>query len=211
MDSPGCHTKIQQGKRKGQSCGRRPKKGERKCHYHFKVSKVEGSDKGDRGEKNEKTEKVGEKVGFNLKVIKVIKKTTTTGMKRNSERCAICLDDISEKSEGYVKLMCSHQFHNACVIRINNRKCPICRKVIRGVNPLIKIALEQNCKKENKIKELESALYAMGLRVEEIHSHIVPIPIGFIDNGPNPNVQNFFNTMFNIMQERQEENNTGNR
>lgn len=206
MDSLRCHTKIQQGKRKGELCGRRPKKGERKCHYHFKVSKVEGSDKG------EKTEKVGEKNrGFNLKVIKVIKKTTTTGMKRNSERCAICLDDISEKSEGYVKLMCSHQFHNACVIRINNRKCPICRKVIRGVNPLIKIALEQNCQKENKIKELENALYAMNLQMEEFHSHIVPIPIGFINSGPTPNVQNFFNTMFNIMQERQEENNTGNR
>ena len=54
--------------------------------------------------------------------------------------CFICYDDIELKD--LVSLECGHLFHTNCIItliRMRNRKCPLCRKRITwNVNQLIK-------------------------------------------------------------------------
>ena len=57
--------------------------------------------------------------------------------KKNNDLCAICQDDMEDKSKNKI-LQCNHQFHTECIDKwINMRNlCPICNKKIDNTKPI---------------------------------------------------------------------------
>lgn len=43
-----------------------------------------------------------------------------------SESCCICFQPLLDKDK--VIIECGHSFHFSCILRIENRNCPLCRK-----------------------------------------------------------------------------------
>jgi len=60
------------------------------------------------------------------------------------ETCSICLDDIDANANANenIKLDCNHLFHYDCISKINNNKCPLCRR---------KIITEEVCRENHVI------------------------------------------------------------
>ncbi len=50
-----------------------------------------------------------------------------------NENCAICLEDLQEKSEVHVHAECGNAFHHWCLIAWvegGREKCPLCRREV---------------------------------------------------------------------------------
>lgn len=44
------------------------------------------------------------------------------------DECSICYENM--ESSGIITLNCGHTFHKACISKIMNKVCPLCRKPI---------------------------------------------------------------------------------
>lgn len=44
----------------------------------------------------------------------------------NQEECCICLEKMTNKNISMTE--CNHLFHTSCLLKYNNKKCPICRQ-----------------------------------------------------------------------------------
>ena len=50
------------------------------------------------------------------------------------ERCGICFDTLS--TTNITVLECGHMFHFDCIVRDENRRCPLCRRTYANDVPL---------------------------------------------------------------------------
>jgi Ring finger domain len=55
--------------------------------------------------------------------------------------CAICIDEIRDKS---FKLGCGHTFHRECLKGLVKKECPLCRRLIKKLPDDISESIEEN-------------------------------------------------------------------
>jgi hypothetical protein len=46
----------------------------------------------------------------------------------NQKECCICFERIDYKNVSITE--CNHSFHTSCLLKYNNKKCPICRQLL---------------------------------------------------------------------------------
>ena len=58
-------------------------------------------------------------------------------MMNNQLECCICLGEILNKNVSITE--CNHLFHTSCLLKYNNKKCPICRQSLykEDMKPII--------------------------------------------------------------------------
>lgn len=59
----------------------------------------------------------------------------------NQEECCICLEKMSNKNVTITD--CNHSFHTSCLLKYNNKKCPICRQILYEENTNISVNVIQ--------------------------------------------------------------------
>ena len=59
----------------------------------------------------------------------------------NQKECCICFERIDYKNVSITE--CNHSFHTSCLLKYNNKKCPICRQSLYEENVNIVIPEER--------------------------------------------------------------------
>jgi hypothetical protein len=62
----------------------------------------------------------------------------------NKSECCICLGEILNKNISITE--CNHSFHTSCLLKYNNKKCPICRQSLyeEDIKPIILVEQRTN-------------------------------------------------------------------
>lgn len=72
------------------------------------------------------------------------------------DRCAICLDDVTEKKDA--GLECGHSFHLVCIKQLRNNLCPVCRRELKSKKLKSIDSKRMVQRKEKDRRERESTL-----------------------------------------------------
>jgi len=59
----------------------------------------------------------------------------------NEKECCICFERIDYKNVSITE--CNHSFHTSCLLKYNNKKCPICRKSLYEEEIHITISVDE--------------------------------------------------------------------
>jgi len=64
----------------------------------------------------------------------------------NQKECCICFERIDYKNVSITE--CNHSFHTSCLLKYNNKKCPICRQTLYEEETTLTILIEQRTNEE---------------------------------------------------------------
>jgi hypothetical protein len=64
----------------------------------------------------------------------------------NEKECCICFERIDYKNVSITE--CNHSFHTSCLLKYNNKKCPICRQTLYEEETTLTILIEQRTNEE---------------------------------------------------------------